>query len=102
MATKAFVVHFSAAKPSKELFGRYADCPSTSQSLPLKSLSVNKPAAGNLNNVLFISRYTLDSLHRRLSPVSAADSDVPHPFHQVQRKPTMNVIFFCFFFVYLC
>ncbi|KAH9771244.1 Maltose excess protein 1 [Citrus sinensis] len=81
MAAKAFVVHFSAAKPSKEPFYRYPDCPSTSQSLPLKSLSGNKPA-GNFNNVLFISHYTLATLHRRLSPVSAGDSDVPHPFHQ--------------------
>lgn len=87
------MVHFSAAKPSKELFCRYADCPSTSQSLPLKSLSVNKPAAGNLNNVLFISRYTLDSLHRRLSPVSAADSDVPHPFHQESANFRSNKAF---------
>ncbi|KAH9771249.1 Maltose excess protein 1 [Citrus sinensis] len=82
MAAKAFVVHFSAAKPSKEPFYRYPDCPSTSQSLPLKSLSGNKPA-GNFNNVLFISHYTLATLHRRLSPVSAGDSDVPHPFHQI-------------------
>lgn len=92
MAAKAFVVHFSAAKPSKEPFCRYPDCPSTSQSLPLKSLSVNKPT-GNLNNVLFISHYTLATLHRRLSPVSAGDSDVPHPFHQESANFRSNKAF---------
>ncbi|ESR50641.1 hypothetical protein CICLE_v10031697mg [Citrus x clementina] len=92
MAAKAFVVHFSAAKPSKEPFYRYPDCLSTSQSLPLKSLSVNKPA-GKLNNVLFISHYTLATLHRRLSPVSAGDSDVPHPFHQESANFRSNKAF---------
>lgn len=86
------MVHFSAAKPSKEPFCRYPDCPSTSQSLPLKSLSVNKPA-GSLNNVLFISHYTLATLHRRLSPVSAGDSDVPHPFHQESANFRSNKAF---------
>lgn len=92
MAAKAFVVHFSAAKPSKEPFYRYPDCLSTSQSLPLKSLSGNKPA-GNFNNVLFISHYTLATLHRRLSPVSAGDSDVPHPFHQESANFRSNKAF---------
>lgn len=92
MAAKAFVVHFSAAKPSKEPFFRSPDCPSTSHSFPLRSLSVNKPA-GNLNNVLFISHYTLASLHRRLSPVSAVDSEVPHPFHQESANFRSNKAF---------
>ncbi|KAJ4720971.1 maltose excess protein 1, chloroplastic-like [Melia azedarach] len=80
-ATKALAVHLSSCKASNERFSPYPDCPSTSQSFPLKSLPLCKPVS-NLNNVLFISRYTLASLQRRLSPVPAVDSDVPHPLHQ--------------------
>ncbi|KAK3210784.1 hypothetical protein Dsin_015490 [Dipteronia sinensis] len=41
----------------------------------------NKPIK-NVNNVLFVSHYTLSSLYRRFTPVLVLDSDAPDPLHQ--------------------
>lgn len=56
----------------------FSNFPLHSHSFPSRTLSsaVHKPSN-------CYTHYSLTSLHRRLSPVSALDSDVPHPLHQV-------------------
>ncbi|XP_043815202.1 maltose excess protein 1, chloroplastic isoform X2 [Manihot esculenta] len=55
----------------------FSNFPLYSHSFPSRTLSsaVHKPSN-------CYTHYSLTSLHRRLSPVSALDSDVPHPLHQ--------------------
>ncbi|TXG48782.1 hypothetical protein EZV62_024657 [Acer yangbiense] len=73
---KSLVVPLACKAPTNDRF-LYPNCPYASQSLSFE----NKPIK-NLNNVLFVSHYTLASLHRRLTPVPALDSDASHPLHQ--------------------
>ncbi|KAH7571546.1 hypothetical protein JRO89_XS04G0076200 [Xanthoceras sorbifolium] len=74
---KALVVPLARKAPSNDRF-IYPKFPVYAS----HSLSFENKPIKNLNNVLFVSHYTLASLHRRLTPVLALDSDVPHPLHQ--------------------
>ncbi|KAF5725672.1 maltose excess protein 1 chloroplastic-like [Tripterygium wilfordii] len=52
----------------------YPNYPCYSSSIPFKSLALTLKSS--------YTRYSLASLHRRLGPVAALDSDVPRPLHK--------------------
>ncbi|KAJ9185652.1 hypothetical protein P3X46_005254 [Hevea brasiliensis] len=73
---RCLVVPLAATAPSQQ-YSLFPNFPLHSHSFPSKTLSF---ALHNSSNCY--THYTLTSLYRRLSPVAALDSDVPHSLHQ--------------------
>ncbi|XVF56661.1 hypothetical protein PTKIN_Ptkin06aG0138300 [Pterospermum kingtungense] len=59
----------------------FRNCPLPSRLLPPKS-SLQLNGSKNKLNVLALSQYSLLSLHHRVAPIRALESDVPHPLHK--------------------
>ncbi|XP_031276152.1 maltose excess protein 1-like, chloroplastic [Pistacia vera] len=80
MAIRSLIVPSASKSPTTHCFLH----PTTSPSFPQQSFSFSTKPVNNLNNVFFITHYTLASLHhhRALAPLPALDSDFPHPLHQ--------------------
>ncbi|OMO87277.1 maltose excess protein 1, chloroplastic-like protein [Corchorus capsularis] len=70
----------------------FRNCPFSSRLLTPKSFSLQLGGSKGKLNVLAPSQYSLVSIRRRLDPICALDSDVPHPLRKgsVNFKSTKN------------
>ncbi|XP_044483403.1 maltose excess protein 1, chloroplastic-like [Mangifera indica] len=84
MAVKSFAFPSATKSPPTHRFLHSTTSPSFPRQSQSQSLSLSRKPLNNLNNVFFISHYTLFSFyhHRGLAPLPALDSDDPHPLHQ--------------------
>ncbi|XP_057969962.1 maltose excess protein 1-like, chloroplastic [Malania oleifera] len=63
-------------------FSRPSDCPSPSLAFPLPLKSFPSPRNPHSLNLESNSPFFAPSVHRRITPVSALNSEVPHPIRQ--------------------